>query len=87
MNETSDNGYGRVRQKGWRGRRIVRDCNDKQLSKGRKNPVLLPSFFCHSLRHTFTTRLVESGINIKVIQELCGKNETAEAGVGTNVDR
>lgn len=68
-------------------RRIVRDCNDMQLSKGRKNPVLLPSFFCHSLRHTFTTRLVESGINIKVIQELCGKNETAEAGVGTNVDR
>lgn len=27
---------------------------------------------CHSLRHTFTTRLVESGVNIKVIQELCG---------------
>lgn len=53
-------------------RRIVRDCNDMQLSKGRKNPVLLPNFSCHSLRHTFTTRLVESGINIKVIQELCG---------------
>lgn len=53
-------------------RRIVRDCNDMQLSKGSKNPVLLPNFSCHSLRHTFTTRLVESGINIKVIQELCG---------------
>lgn len=53
-------------------RRIVRDCNDMQLAKGRKNPVLLPNFSCHSLRHTFTTRLVESGINIKVIQELCG---------------
>lgn len=53
-------------------RRIVRDCNDMQLFKGRKNPVLLPNFSCHSLRHTFTTRLVESGVNIKVIQELCG---------------
>ncbi len=53
-------------------RRIVRDCNDMQLSKDRKNPVLLPNFSCHSLRHTFTTRLVESGINIKVVQELCG---------------
>lgn len=52
--------------------RIVWDCNDMQLAKGRKNPVLLPNFSCHSLRHTFTTRLVESGINIKVIQELCG---------------
>ena len=53
-------------------RRIIRDCNDRELSKGRKNPVLLPNFSCHSLRHTFTTRLVEAGINIKVIQELCG---------------
>lgn len=53
-------------------RRIVRDCNDMQLSKGRKNPILLPNFFCHSMRHTFTTRLVEAGVNIKVIQELCG---------------
>jgi site-specific recombinase XerD len=24
------------------------------------------------LRHTFTTRLVEAGVNIKVIQNLCG---------------
>ena len=32
----------------------------------------LPNFSCHSLRHTFTTRLVEAGVNIKVIQELCG---------------
>ena len=48
-------------------RRIIRDCNDMQLSKGKKNPVLLPKFSCHSLRHTFTTRLVEAGVNIKVI--------------------
>ena len=53
-------------------RRIIRDCNDKQLLKEKKNPVLLPNFSCHSLRHTFTTRLVEAGVNIKVIQNLCG---------------
>lgn len=53
-------------------RRIIRDCNDEQLAKGKKNPVLLPNFSCHSLRHTFTTRLVEADVNIKVIQELCG---------------
>ena len=57
-------------------RRIIRDCNDRQLSKGRKNPVLLPNFSCHSLRHTFTTRLVEAGVNIKVIQELCGHSRS-----------
>lgn len=32
----------------------------------------LPNFSCHSLRHTFTTRLVETGVSIKVIQELFG---------------
>lgn len=53
-------------------RRVIRDCNDEQLAKGKKNPVLLPNFSCHSLRHTFTTRLVEADVNIKVIQELCG---------------
>ena len=57
-------------------RRIIRDCNDAQLSKGKKNPVLLPNFSCHSLRHTFTTRLVEAGVNIKVIQELCGHSSS-----------
>lgn len=57
-------------------RRIIRDCNDMQLSKGKKNPVLLPNFSCHSLRHTFVTRLVESGVNIKVVQELCGHSRS-----------
>ena len=53
-------------------KRIIRDCNDMQLLKKKKNPVLLPNLSCHSLRHTFITRLVEAGVNIKVIQELCG---------------
>lgn len=34
--------------------------------------TLLPKFSCHTLRHTFTTRLCESGINIKVIQSVLG---------------
>lgn len=57
-------------------RRIIRDCNDMQIEKEKKNPVLLPNFSCHSLRHTFTTRLVEAGVNIKVIQELCGHSRS-----------
>lgn len=57
-------------------RRIIRDCNDEQLSKGKKNPVLLPNFSCHSLRHTFVTRLVESNTNIKVIQEIAGHSRS-----------
>lgn len=53
-------------------RRIIRDCNDEVLLKEEKNPVLLPHFSCHSLRHTFTTRMCEAGVNVKVIQDALG---------------
>lgn len=55
-------------------RRIMRDCNDEILEKYGvdSNPVLLPHFSCHILRHTFATRLCESGINLKVIQNVLG---------------
>ena len=69
------NRYGDVQHQGTLNkaiRRIIRDCNDEVLLKGEKNPVLLPPFSCHSLRHTFTTRLCESGINVKVIQDVLG---------------
>ena len=53
-------------------RRIARDCNDEVLSLKTRNPVLLPPFSCHILRHTFTTRMCEMGVNIKVIQDVLG---------------
>lgn len=56
-------------------RRIIRDCNDSQLEKNMANPLLLPNFSCHSLRHTFTTRLIEEGVNIKVIQDVLGHKD------------
>lgn len=73
------NRFGNVQNQGTLNRalrRIIRDCNDKQLLKEKNNPVLLPNFSCHSLRHTFTTRLVEAGVNIKVIQNLCGHSRS-----------
>ena len=56
-------------------RRIIRDCNEEQLARGKKNPILLPRFSCHTLRHTFATRLVESGVNIKAVQEILGHSD------------
>lgn len=53
-------------------RRIIRDCNDEVLLKGGEDPVLLPHFSCHTLRHTFTTRMCEAGVNVKVIQDTLG---------------
>lgn len=53
-------------------RRIIRDCNDAELMKDPDAKVLLPHFSCHSLRHTFTTRMCEAGVNVKVIQDTLG---------------
>ena len=58
-------------------RRIIRDCNDEVLLKGKKNPVLLPYFSCHILRHTFTTRMCEAGVNVKVIQDALGHSDVS----------
>lgn len=52
--------------------RIIRDCNDEILLKDPDATTLLPHFSCHSLRHTFTTRLVEAGLNPKFIQDVLG---------------
>ena len=55
-------------------RRIVRDYNDEALLK-EDNPVLIPNFSCHNLRHTFATRLCEADMNLKVIQNVMGHKE------------
>ena len=56
-------------------RRIIRDCNDEQFLHSDEPDVLLPHFSCHSLRHTFTTRMCEAGVNIKVIQDALGHSD------------
>ncbi len=58
-------------------RRMIRDCNDEILNKNPNAEILLPRFSCHSLRHTFTTRLVEAGVNIKVVQEVLGHKDVS----------
>ena len=52
--------------------RIIRDCNYEVLDKGEQNAVILPRFSNHSLRHTFTTRMCEAGVNIKAMQDILG---------------
>ena len=55
-------------------RRIIRDCNYAVLDENTnaENAVLLPNFSNHSLRHTFTTRMCEAGVNIKAMQDILG---------------
>lgn len=53
-------------------RRIIRDCNYEVLDLGKKNAVTLPRFSNHILRHTFTTRMCEAGVNLKAMQDILG---------------
>lgn len=63
--------------------RVIRDYNEEQmdlLDEGvisDEEMVLLPRFSCHSLRHTFATRMVEMGVNVKVVQEALGHADVA----------
>ena len=55
--------------------RIIRDCNrdeTEQAKQEQREPVLLPHFSVHNLRHTFCTRLCENEPNLKIIQEIMG---------------
>ena len=55
-------------------RRIIRDCNYEVLDEMQEGQetILLPKFSNHSLRHTFTTRMCEAGVNVKAMQEILG---------------
>ena len=41
----------------------------------KREPVLIPNFSAHSLRHTFCTRLCENESNLKVIQSVMGHSD------------
>ena len=44
-------------------------------SKEKREPVLIPHFSAHTLRHTFCTRFCENETNLKVIQEIMGHSD------------
>lgn len=53
----------------------------KKAKEEKREPLLLPHFSCHNLRHTFCTRFCENESNIKVIQEIMGHSD-----IGTTMD-
>lgn len=56
-------------------KRICKAYNEEEIEKAAKenrNPVLLPHFTVHNLRHTFCTRFCEQEQNVKIIQEIMG---------------
>lgn len=61
--------------------RIVRDYNAEETEKARvenREPIFLPHFSVHNLRHTFCTRLCENesnGVTLKKIQDIMGHSD------------
>ena len=65
-------------------KRIYESYNAQELvnaSREKREPLLLPHFSCHHLRHTFCSRLCENETNLKVIQSVMG-----HANIETTMD-
>ena len=58
--------------------RIVRIHNEEEEKKAKaegREPILIPQFSAHQLRHTFCTRFCENETNLKVIQSIMGHSD------------
>lgn len=58
--------------------RIITDYNNKESKQARiekREPLMLPDFSAHYLRHTFCTRFCENETNVKVIQTIMGHKD------------
>ena len=56
-------------------KRITEDYNIAEVVRAKREkrePILIPHFSCHHLRHTFCTRFCENETNVKVIQSVMG---------------
>ena len=59
-------------------KRIVSDYNaaeEIEAKREYREPLLLPDFSAHHLRHTFCTRLCENETNLKIIQSIMGHKD------------
>lgn len=64
--------------------RIVLEYNKEETEKAKgenRDPLLLPKFSAHIMRHTFCTRLCENEPRVKIIQEIMG-----HASIETTMD-
>ena len=73
--------------------RIVRDYNELEAETAKaenREPLIIPKFSVHQLRHTFCTRLCENERDLKLIQEIMGHADistTMDIYNESNIDR
>lgn len=51
-------------------KRMIASYNKSALAQ--ETPILIPDISCHTFRHNFATRLFESGVDSKVVQDILG---------------
>lgn len=59
-------------------KRIYTACNEQEVEcakKEHRQPILIPHFSVHNLRHTFCTRFCENETDLKIIQEIMGHSD------------
>jgi site-specific recombinase XerD len=59
-------------------KRIIDDHNAREMVKAKREgrePIIIPKFSCHIMRHTFCSRLCENETNVKVIQYVMGHKD------------
>ncbi len=60
---------------------VYNNKEEKEAKKEKREPILLPHFSAHTLRHTFCSRLCENETNLKVIMDIMG-----HADISTTMD-
>ena len=70
-------------------RRVTESHNAREIVEAKREhrePVIIPKFSAHHLRHTFCSRLCEAELNVKIIQQIMGhKNVETTLDIYTEV--
>ncbi len=63
--------------------------NESSLQKAVKRAAtragIIKKISCHTLRHSFATHMLESGVNIRVLQEILGHADVKTTEIYTHV--